>query len=117
MDLKWNNTKRIKIRGYNQSVELAREFCKLAQLPYVDYATRETNNPSQTELSLKERKENVKDIFKLTNQAIKDKNILIIDDIYTTGATVNELAKLLKRANAKSVYVLTVGHSLMTDYV
>lgn len=107
---------RQKARGYNQSSELAKEFCRLTKLKFKELAVREIDNPSQTELNLKDRKNNVKDIFRLTNEAIKGKSILIIDDVYTTGATVNELAKLLKKANAIKVYILTLAHSVFDEF-
>jgi len=102
---------RLKQRGYNQSEELAKHLSTLASTNYTQLATREIDNPSQTALDFKDRKKNVEDIFKITNTIIKNKNILIVDDIYTTGATVNELAKLFKKHHAKNVYILTLAHT------
>ena len=70
------------------------------------------NNVSQTQLSRSLRKENVKDAFDLkTNINIKDKSILLIDDVLTTGATTSECAIILKKkGRAKSVFISTVTH-------
>lgn len=101
---------RVKARGYNQAKELALQMSKFADLPYKDLAVRGVDNPSQTSLTFSARKDNVKDIFSLNKEDAKGKNILIIDDIYTTGATVDEMAKLL-RNRANKIYVLTLAHS------
>ena len=72
-----------------------------------------TNTISQTELNYSERKANVKDSFKFIAEhknTIKDKSILIVDDIFTTGATTSELSNVLLQAGAKSCHVLTLAH-------
>lgn len=103
---------RKKERGYNQSLELAKQLSKLTNLPTSEDILRIKDTPSQTQLSRRERQENVRDCFKLTNpKQFKDLNILLIDDVFTTGSTSNEVSKVLKKAGAKSVYVLTVAHA------
>ena len=100
---------REKERGYNQAKELAGEFCKLSKLPMLDLLTRKDDVVKQSTLSAKERKENIKDSFSAINKArIKGKDILIIDDVSTTGSTTSECANVLKKAKARSVCVLTV---------
>lgn len=107
---------RIKSRGYNQASELAKEFCLRTSLNFIEIFSRIKNTPSQTELNVKDRHSNVKNAFALNkNIDIKDKNILIIDDIFTTGATVNELASLLKNNGAKNVYILTLAHTQLKE--
>lgn len=65
---------------------------------------------SQSELSLQERRENIRGAFGISNpELIKGKDILIIDDVFTTGATVNECASLLKRNGAGLIEVLTLA--------
>ena len=64
----------------------------------------------QNKLNKEERAENVKNVYKITkNKEIIDKNILLIDDIFTTGATLNECSKMLKQAGTKKVDVLTIA--------
>ncbi len=104
---------REKDRKYNQSKLLAENIAKKFQIPYMDLCVKIKDNPSQTTLDFKTRKENVIDAYELIvekKKDIKGKTILLIDDIYTTGATVNEVTKLLKRAKANKVYVLTFAH-------
>lgn len=102
---------RLKLRGYNQSEELAKEFSKLTNIENINCFTKIKNTPNQTSLSRKDRQNNLIDAFKLKYKSVKDKNILIIDDIFTTGATTNELSKLLKNNGANKVYVLTIAHT------
>ncbi len=70
------------------------------------------NNRSQTELDNTKRKENVKGVYKVKRASlIENKNILIIDDVYTTGATVEEISKTLIKAGAAKTTVLTVART------
>ncbi len=104
--------KREKARGYNQSRELAMYLSKLTGLEIVDNIMRVRDTPTQTKLSRRERKENVKDCFKLADKKLTEgKNILLIDDMFTTGSTSNEVSKLLKKSGANKVYVLTFSHA------
>ena len=104
--------KREKERGYNQSRELAYQLSKLINTPIFNDIVRIRDTPTQTHLSRKERKKNVKDSFKITNKSlIKNLNILLIDDVFTTGSTSNEVSKELKSAGANNIYVLTIAHA------
>ena len=104
--------KREKDRGYNQSRELATELSKLTNLNIFHNIVRIRNTPTQTSLSRRERQENVKDCFKVINSKdIKGLNILLIDDVFTTGSTSNEISKELIKAGANKIYVLTVAHA------
>lgn len=103
---------REKDRGYNQSRELAKHLSKLLNLNICHNILRVRDTPTQTKLTRRERQENVKDCFKLLNpQQFKGLNILIIDDVFTTGSTTNEISKILKKAEANKVYVLTIAHA------
>lgn len=99
-------------RGYNQAEVLADEFCKIVELPILKdvlVKTKETARQA-TIPTAKERRENLSGSFKALNKnKIKDKKILLIDDVMTTGATVEILCELLMKAGAKSVTVLTVA--------
>lgn len=103
--------KRLKTRGYNQAKELASHLSNLTNIPLIDCFEKIKNTPNQTSLSGKQRQENLKDAFKLIYKELKDKNILIIDDIFTTGATSNEVSKLIRNKGANKIYVLTVAHT------
>ena len=106
-----SSAERMKLRGYNQSFLLAKEFAKLVDLPfYDDVIQKAVDTISQVGLSRKERKENLKGSFKITQKdKIKGKKVLIIDDVMTTGTTVDVLAERLKNAGAMEVYALTVA--------
>ena len=67
----------------------------------------------QTGLGRKDRKSNVRQAFRLKHvDAVKDKRILLVDDVYTTGATVNECSRTLMQAGAKQVDVLTIARAI-----
>ena len=104
-----------KRRGYNQSELMARYLAEKSKIPFHILCTKIVDNASQAELDLKRRKENVKGVYKFNNeyrQMIKNKTILIIDDVYTTGSTCNELSKIIKANGSKEIYVLTLAHGL-----
>ena len=68
------------------------------------------NTKKQSTLTKSEREKNVKNAFKLKNpEKIKDKKIILFDDIYTTGSTVNECSKILKKAGAAEIVILTIA--------
>ena len=110
--------KKQKLRGYNQAKLLAEEFAKHAKLPIFDFCEKIVDNTSQTELDFKSRRENVKDTFKFRTELkneIKDKVVLVIDDIFTTGATSNEICKVLLENGAKECFVLTLSHTELKE--
>ena len=103
-------------RGYNQSKLLAKELSKLINVPVFDGLTKTKRTSKQVGLKRKERKVNLKGAFKLTSKKeIIDKSILIVDDVMTTGATVERIAELLKKKGAKIVKALTVASVQITE--
>ncbi len=106
-------TKRKKSRGYNQSELLAKEICNLVGLKFESEVVLKIKETStQTSLGYRKRSENLKDSFEVCDkEKIKRKSVLIVDDVFTTGATTNEIAKQLKVNGAKEVYVLTLCHT------
>jgi competence protein ComFC len=79
---------------------------------FQDVLVKLKNTVSQTELSAKEREENVKNSFKVKNkEIIKSKKILLLDDVYTTGATTEECKKILLENGAKKVIIVTLAKS------
>lgn len=106
--------KRLRERGFNQSLILARAIGAKNQIP-ADFSLlkRHKFTLTQTGSNKKERKQNIKGAFEVTDKKIiAGKNILLIDDVYTTGATVNECAKTLIKAGAQRVSVLTLARVL-----
>jgi ComF family protein len=103
--------KRVKEREYNQSQLLAEEVSKHSGIP-VECALleriKETN--SQVGLKKEEREKNVRNAFAVVvSESVKDKTILLIDDVISTTATVNECARALRKAGAKRVDVLALA--------
>ena len=100
-------------RRYNQSALLAQHLGIIAQKPVlVDALLRLRPTPTQGHMNRKERQANVKGAFGLnprTRSTVKDKTIMLVDDVLTTGATVNECAGILLDAGAKMVNVLTLA--------
>ena len=97
--------RRLRARGFNQSLLLARGVASKtgAELDFLSLRRRKFTRP-QTELSSEERKRNVRKAFEVVNpEAVKGRTILLVDDVATTGSTLNECAKALKRAGADSV--------------
>ena len=91
--------KKLKWRGFNQAEELGKELSSFLKIPLISgclIKIKET--PPQVELSDEERKENIKGAFAVRNEElIKNKKILLVDDVYTTGSTMEECARVLKR--------------------
>lgn len=100
-------------RRYNQSALLAQQIGKRVQKPVLhDALERTRNTPNQGRLKRKDRQENVKGAFAVTPSglnAIKDKKLVLIDDVLTTGATADECARTLLAGGAGSVHVLTLS--------
>lgn len=102
---------RLKARGYNQSLLLAQIVSQNHNIKLQNNILHKiANTPYQARLSRQERFEQVKNAFSIVdNTDIKNKNILLIDDVMTTGATCDELARLLLKHKARQVYVLVLA--------
>lgn len=105
---------RLRERGYNQALLM------LWQWKHIDYKSkiipkmliRKRATESQTHLTRKERMENMKSVFQLNPKfSVLDQHIIIVDDVYTTGATVHACAQVLKENGAKRVDVLTLARA------
>ncbi len=101
---------RLRRRGYNQAEELARELSKLINVPvYAGYIGRvKATKPLKT-LDVRQRQNNLKKAFLILQNDVKLKTIIVVDDIYTTGATVDSVTKVCKTAGVERVYSLTVA--------
>ncbi|HEX8816935.1 MAG TPA: ComF family protein [Terriglobales bacterium] len=109
--------KKRRAREFNQAETIARAALKLLKRdrfhlsPEVLERTRETQ--SQIGLSRHQRRENMRGAFAVTHPGvIKDQAVLVLDDVFTTGTTVSECARILRRAGASKVYVATVARTL-----
>lgn len=98
-------------RGYNQSRLLATSLSKRVQTPVLYGAIKRVKRGRvQKGLTKKERIENVKGAFKVKKRAeLKGKSVLLVDDVMTTGSTVDEICRILLSAGAEKVYVATVA--------
>ncbi len=103
--------KRKQKRGYNQTEIIAREIAKALDIKIVtDVLIKNKNIKPQSQLTKRDRKQNVKNAFKVqNNKKIINKSILIFDDVYTTGSTINECSKVIKLAGAKNIGILTIA--------
>lgn len=96
-------------RGYNQAELLASAFCRSVQLPLCStWLIRQRSTQSQVGLTAAERQQNVQDAFVATS-AVSGKSLLLIDDVYTTGATMRACAQAAMKAGAKAVYGLALA--------
>ena len=106
--------RRLRWRGFNQAVLLGREVGKawgFSLDPFVLIRKKET--APQSTLSLKERRPNVRGVFAVApRRTVEGMRLLLVDDIYTSGATVNECASVLLRSGAREVQVLTLGRTV-----
>ena len=100
-------------RGYNQTYLVAKEISKILKIPiYKKAICKIKNTVPQSSLNKKQREQNAKGAYKANNiKNLKNKKILIIDDIYTTGNTVNECANILiqKGIKRENIGVLTIA--------
>lgn len=103
--------KRRKERGYNQSELIAKEIAKNLSIEYNNRCLFKVKNIiEQSKLNKEERQRNIQGVYKLYNQKLlQDKKILLIDDIYTTGSTVNECSRILRQAQPKVIDILTLA--------
>lgn len=97
-------------RGFNQSSIIAKLVSKNLGIKYTKTLKRIKNTKSQTKLKGSKRRKNLIGAFKLCNiKLLKNKNILLIDDVYTTGTTLREAAALIKSTNINKLYILTLA--------
>ena len=96
-------------RGYNQAEVFAKALGKEINIPVnSEVISRIKNTAPQKELTVVQRKDNLKGAFQVGANIVKYNKILLVDDIYTTGATIDTIAELLKRTGAEEVYFLSI---------
>ncbi len=105
---------RLRERGYNQSSLLAQGIGKLTSLPVVDDCLIRQRHalPQARTQTVEERRSNVADAFTCRDHGLKDKQVLLIDDVATSGATLDACAVALKAAGATSVWGLTLAREV-----
>lgn len=103
-------------RRFNQSRELCRELAQRKQLPMIDAMKRTRSTPKQSLLTRQQRLENlrgafaVKDRFVREDSPLRGRAVLLVDDVFTTGATTNECARVLRReAGVQKVVVISIA--------
>lgn len=105
--------KRQKQRGFNQAQDIARELARIKGIEVIENQLRKKKNVlPQTTLSGLDRQKNVKGAFEVQGEdRIKGKVLLLVDDVYTTGATIKECTLVLLKAGAKEIRALTVAQA------
>lgn len=106
------STERLQERGFNQSLELARPVAQKFSFEIaVNALTRRRHTTAQHELSFQKRRRNIQGAFRAFPDKIKNRHIMLCDDIMTTGSTMREAAKTLHDAGAKSISVLIAART------
>lgn len=99
-------------RGFNQCEYIAKKISRHLNIPCKELLVKKSENKEQKKLKYSERFDNVKNIFKLKNNIdIKDLKIIIIDDVTTSGATMEEACRILKKYDIKEIKLLTLAKS------
>lgn len=107
------SAKSYKKRGYNQTELLCKTFRDNGHKVCTDLVEKYRETENQVNLNFADRQQNIVDAFRVKDKSlVKNKNILLVDDIYTTGATASEIAKVLKHSGANKVFVLTLCHEM-----
>ena len=104
---------KMRTRGYNQSQLLAKYMSDKLSIPYADVLKRTVKTTKQSQQSKDERKKNLKGAFAVkyphTNTKIKNRSVLLVDDVYTTGSTADECSNTLLNFGVSKVYVITIA--------
>ncbi len=103
-------------RGFNQAEEIARAFCRSCAAGSIQFCTvllvRTRDTASQTGLTRRQRQANLRGAFSVVHaEQVRERSVLLVDDVMTTGATAGECARVLLRAGAKQVFVATVARA------
>lgn len=106
--------KKLKWRGFNQAEEIAKELSRFLKIPLSsDCVIKIKETKDQAELPEKERRENVKNAFFVKDrEKIARKNILLVDDVFTTGSTMEEISRILKEVSAKKIIGVVIAKAL-----
>ncbi len=109
MPIPVHKKKRVK-RGFNQTEIMAERIAEYLRVPCVaNLLERTVNTTPQKEFSPEERRKNLKNAFKISENIVKYKKVLLVDDIYTTGSTIDSCAEVLKEHGVRKVYFTTAS--------
>lgn len=109
--------KRKNERGYNQSELISKVIAKELNIKhFTDVLVKTMNTTPQSSLTKNERFANSKNVYKIQNiQKIKEKRVILFDDIFTTGATANSCARLLKENGVKEILIFTIAKDILKN--
>ncbi len=108
------HNKRLVKRGFNQSLEISRAVSKQLKIPLdTQYVRRVKPTVAQQTLNLKQRKQNIKGCFEVQAKHQLYKHVVLVDDVITTGSTVNELATALKEGGVEKVGVWSIARAVL----
>ena len=99
-----------RLRGYNQAEVFARELGRKAGILVDEHLVRRVRNTiPQKELNESQRHRNLKNAFQLTADIVEYKRVVLVDDIYTTGSTMDEVSKVLKASGVENIYYICIS--------
>ncbi|HHE76898.1 MAG TPA: ComF family protein [Candidatus Parcubacteria bacterium] len=101
--------KKLRRRGFNQSEELAKSLSKKLNIPAINILTKIRQTPNQVDLTKEEREKNIRNAFICRRTGLKGKKVLLVDDVFTTGSTMEEAAKTLKNSDVKEVWGIVIA--------
>lgn len=108
------HSSKLRKRGYNQSQKLAEGLSKKFELPVIECLARVKNTKTQVGLTKEERQENIRDAFACNKEVVEKMKgvtqVFLVDDVATSGATLRECGKVLKKAGVKHVWGVTLAH-------
>lgn len=101
------HNRKYRVRGFNQAQVLAEGIGRAMNIPVLtEVVGRKKSTIAQKNLNDKERQENIKNAFKITNNEVKLNKILLVDDIYTTGSTMDAVAGVLRENGVKEIFFI-----------
>ena len=102
--------RRLRWRGFNQSEKLAKILADKLNIPLINnQLIRIKYNWPQAKINFQKRKNNINGCFQYTGKSLVEKNIILVDDVVTSGSTLNECAKVLKEKGAQKIWGLCVA--------
>ncbi|MBI2356232.1 MAG: ComF family protein [Candidatus Doudnabacteria bacterium] len=105
------HSRRLNWRGFNQSLLLSKPLSRMLNVEIqTELVKRDRFTKPQIELKKEQRRQNIQGAFSITNPSQISGRYLLVDDVVTTGSTLNEIAKLLKQSGASEVWAMTLAH-------